>query len=248
MCDCRQHKWLVLHMTAFSMLYGIFISLNLTCAGVPSPKQRYDILLAHLSEMEHSLLEMQIQHLATTTHGFVGADLAALCNEAALICLRRNIGVKKSSDDSDSNMTSIVLDGCYDSTTGASDCLKDDLDSAASSITYLSFSPKMQNAIDIRVNGACAADECILKVRFEDFEKAKMKVRPSDMREVCLTDPSFRHLFDRISPFFFWLEGGRNLAIHDSIWFIFCGRLVLTKVPGFQKGSSCFLTWFRTFF
>ncbi|GFS46761.1 cam interacting protein 111 [Actinidia rufa] len=132
--------------------------------GVPSPKQRYDILLAHLSEMEHSLLEMQVQHLATATHGFVGADLAALCNESALICLRRNIGVKKSSDDSDSNMTSIVLDGCYDSTTEASDCLKDDLDSAASSITYLSVSPKIQNAIDIRVNGSCAADECIFEM------------------------------------------------------------------------------------
>ncbi|XP_057503383.1 calmodulin-interacting protein 111 isoform X2 [Actinidia eriantha] len=160
--------------------------------GVPSPKQRYDILLAHLSEMEHSLLEMQVQHLATATHGFVGADLAALCNEAALICLRRNIGVKKSSDDSDSNLTSIVLDGCYDSTTGASDCLKDDLDSAASSITYLSASPKIQNAIDIRVNGTCAADECILKVRFEDFEKAKMKVRPSAMREVILEVPKVK--------------------------------------------------------
>ncbi|KAF2291020.1 hypothetical protein GH714_018469 [Hevea brasiliensis] len=57
--------------------------------GVPSPKQRLDILNTLLTQMEHSLSEMQVQNLAMATHGFVGADLASLCNEAALVCLRR---------------------------------------------------------------------------------------------------------------------------------------------------------------
>ncbi|KAH1077563.1 hypothetical protein GYH30_052883 [Glycine max] len=63
--------------------------------GVPSPDQRSDILLTLLSEMDHTLSEFQIEHLGTATHGFVGADLAALCNEAALICLRHYANFKK---------------------------------------------------------------------------------------------------------------------------------------------------------
>lgn len=62
---------------------------------MPSPDQRSDILLTLLSEMDHSLAELQIENLATVTHGFVGADLAALCNEAALICLRHYANFKK---------------------------------------------------------------------------------------------------------------------------------------------------------
>ncbi|KAJ8759964.1 hypothetical protein K2173_010820 [Erythroxylum novogranatense] len=57
--------------------------------GVPSPVQRRDILNVLLSKKEHSLSDAQIQDLAMVTHGFVGADLAGLCNEAAMFCLRR---------------------------------------------------------------------------------------------------------------------------------------------------------------
>ncbi|XP_058222705.1 calmodulin-interacting protein 111 isoform X1 [Rhododendron vialii] len=157
--------------------------------GVPSPKQRHDILLAHLSEMEHSLSEVQVQHLATATHGFVGADLAALCNEAALICLRTHIEFIKSCDDSDASRTSIVGDGFYNATTESSYCSKDTLDSASSSITHFVGLAKIQNAVEGLENGVCGAAEQILKVTFEDFEKAKMKVRPSAMREVVLEVP-----------------------------------------------------------
>ncbi|GJV74748.1 calmodulin-interacting protein 111 isoform X1 [Tanacetum coccineum] len=41
-------------------------------------------------------IDSEIHHLAMTTHRFVGADLASLCNEAAFVCLRRCIN--KSSD------------------------------------------------------------------------------------------------------------------------------------------------------
>ena len=33
--------------------------------------------------------DVSIDRLAAITHGFVGADLMALCREAAMICLRR---------------------------------------------------------------------------------------------------------------------------------------------------------------
>ncbi|KAL6969747.1 hypothetical protein U1Q18_029457 [Sarracenia purpurea var. burkii] len=155
---------------------------------VPSSKQRYDILLAYLSEMEHSLSEMQVQHLATTTYGFVGADLAALCNEANFTCFRRHVDFKKLSDDSDSNGVSIAHDAIEE---GFS-CSSDTPDFASSSFTYLSNLLKMQNGVDVKVNRASVPEEYILKVAFEDFEKAKMEVKPSAMREVILEVPKVK--------------------------------------------------------
>ncbi|GAB4820356.1 hypothetical protein N2152v2_007402, partial [Parachlorella kessleri] len=57
--------------------------------GVPIPADRRDILSKRLAIMQHSLTEQQVAELADAAHGFVPADLAALCNEAALATLRR---------------------------------------------------------------------------------------------------------------------------------------------------------------
>ncbi|KAF3965188.1 hypothetical protein CMV_010604 [Castanea mollissima] len=135
--------------------------------GVPSPKQRLDILVTLLSEMQHSLLDIQVQHLATVTHGFVGADLAALCNEAALVCLRRYVKFKHSSHD----LHSSTLCKGVSSDIQPSFCLKGTIPKIADNI---------MDGID---------EECRLRVTFEDFERARMKVRPSAMREVILEVP-----------------------------------------------------------
>ncbi|XP_043695669.1 calmodulin-interacting protein 111 isoform X2 [Telopea speciosissima] len=191
--------------------------------GVPSPKQRLDILLILLSEMDHSLLDIQIQHLASTTHGFVGADLAAFCNEAALACLRRYIKFKKSCtpskvkpDDVPPEGLSLSYETWSADTLGSSDLSKgtgnlfstENEDSASSSsISDLIVSSEIskaslfcstvqnsgdafQNVLLSSVKGTCGIEEEFsLKVAFEDFEKAKMKVRPSAMREVLLEVP-----------------------------------------------------------
>ncbi|XP_059637434.1 calmodulin-interacting protein 111-like isoform X1 [Cornus florida] len=166
--------------------------------GVPSPKQRCDILFALLSEMEHSLLDMQVQHLAMATHGFVGADLAALCNEAALVSLRRYVDLKKRSDISHLNGLSIVDDDCPTSITKGSDFPKyardlfsrENSESASSSIPdLLIFSEAYKGVNTTRVNKTFKVEEQFLKVTFEDFEKARMKIRPSAMREVILEVP-----------------------------------------------------------
>ena len=44
-----------------------------------------------LRRLKHSLSDDQVASLAAAAHGFVGADLAALCNEAAMAALRRII-------------------------------------------------------------------------------------------------------------------------------------------------------------
>ncbi len=55
---------------------------------IPDRNGRLDILEIHSRGMPLSR-DVDLAHLAEITHGFVGADLEALCREAAMICLRR---------------------------------------------------------------------------------------------------------------------------------------------------------------
>lgn len=54
--------------------------------GVPGRRARHDILEVHLRDMPLTD-DVDIDMLAGLTNGFVGADLAALCREAAMKCL-----------------------------------------------------------------------------------------------------------------------------------------------------------------
>ncbi|XP_021807874.1 calmodulin-interacting protein 111-like isoform X2 [Prunus avium] len=129
--------------------------------GVPSPNQRLEILHDLVGAMEHSLSDEQVQDLANATHGFVGADLAALCTGASLDCHERHVKYKYSHD--------------Y-------------LHQTSISHEEISVHVKGTNANgDNFLNGI--EEECVLKVTFEDFEKARMRVRPSAMREVKLEIP-----------------------------------------------------------
>jgi transitional endoplasmic reticulum ATPase len=56
--------------------------------GVPDQAGRLEILQIHTRSMPLSD-DIDIEHLSTVTHGFVGADLAALAREAAMQALRR---------------------------------------------------------------------------------------------------------------------------------------------------------------
>ena len=55
---------------------------------IPDRTGRLEILEIHSRGMPLSQ-DIDMGHLAEITHGFVGADLEALCREAAMICLRR---------------------------------------------------------------------------------------------------------------------------------------------------------------
>ncbi|KAL2320617.1 hypothetical protein Fmac_029586 [Flemingia macrophylla] len=142
--------------------------------GVPSPKQRSDILFTLLSEMDHSLSESQIEHLATYTHGFVGADLAALCKKAASICVRRYANFKTYGSCSDTVTEQPAL-----------------MNGATSSIVHSGVARSCKKGttsetMEITLNNV---EEEILKTSFEDFQKAQLKIRPSAMREVILEVP-----------------------------------------------------------
>lgn len=56
--------------------------------GVPTPADRRAILRSKLAAVLHDLEGSQIDQLADACHGFVGADLAALCDEALLAAIR----------------------------------------------------------------------------------------------------------------------------------------------------------------
>jgi transitional endoplasmic reticulum ATPase len=56
--------------------------------GIPSKDGRLDILKIHTRNMPLEK-NVNLKEIARVTHGFVGADLEALCKEAAMIVLRR---------------------------------------------------------------------------------------------------------------------------------------------------------------
>ncbi|XVE57409.1 hypothetical protein DITRI_Ditri04bG0088600 [Diplodiscus trichospermus] len=173
--------------------------------GVPSPKQRLDILHTLLSKMDHCISDMQLQQLAMATHGFLGADLASLCNEAALVCLRRYTRFKGSCQGLDTCGMPIMHVGQPDNKMEGMECESElgDIstsfsDSASSCKTDLpdsagtdsQITATIQNTVNNISEGMSLVEEkCSLRVAFEDFEKARMKVRPSAMREVILEVP-----------------------------------------------------------
>jgi len=157
---------------------------------VPSQAQRGDILRAILCEIDHSLSETQIEELASITHGFVGADLVGLRDWAASICLRRYAEQKlkktcnASSDDITEQPTPLksATNSRYHSgiiTSSVSDM------SVASSLLLPSFLMGETSEI-IDETPDHGEEEHILKVTFEDFQKARPEIRPSAMREVRL--------------------------------------------------------------
>ncbi|XP_022757064.1 calmodulin-interacting protein 111 isoform X3 [Durio zibethinus] len=173
--------------------------------GVPSPKQRLDILCTLLSKMDHCISDMQVQQLAMATHGFVGADLAFLCNEAALVCLRRYTKFKVKCQGLDScgiPITYVAQAGnnmeemeCGSDLRDTSTIFSDSSsswkmnfpDSAGTVSQITSGNPNCNN--NISEGMPLMKENCLLRLAFEDFEKARMKVRPSAMREVILEVP-----------------------------------------------------------
>ncbi|XP_021082561.1 ATPase family protein 2 homolog isoform X4 [Mesocricetus auratus] len=57
--------------------------------GAPNAQDRLDILQKLLRRVPHLLTKAELLRVANNAHGYVGADLKALCNEAGLYALRR---------------------------------------------------------------------------------------------------------------------------------------------------------------
>ncbi|KAE9340294.1 Spermatogenesis-associated protein 5 [Phytophthora fragariae] len=57
--------------------------------GIPRANDRLAILRVALRRLPHQLTHSDLQELSSSAHGYVGADLSALCKEAALLALHR---------------------------------------------------------------------------------------------------------------------------------------------------------------
>eukprot|EP00112_Aurelia_sp_Birch-Aquarium-sp1_P009738 Seg2116.6 transcript_id=Seg2116.6/GoldUCD/mRNA.D3Y31 product="Spermatogenesis-associated protein 5" protein_id=Seg2116.6/GoldUCD/D3Y31 len=57
--------------------------------GVPNANDRTEILTKLLSKMKHCVALDEIQKIAQKAHGYVGADLSAVCKEAGLLAMKR---------------------------------------------------------------------------------------------------------------------------------------------------------------
>merc|ERR1712194_862486 len=58
--------------------------------GVPDDNGRLEILRIHTKNMK-LYTDVKLEDISANTHGFVGADLAQLCTEAALTCIREKM-------------------------------------------------------------------------------------------------------------------------------------------------------------
>ncbi|XP_072440291.1 ATPase family gene 2 protein homolog A isoform X3 [Chiloscyllium punctatum] len=69
--------------------------------GIPNAEGRADILRKFLKNVPTLLTEVELTQLADGAHGYVGADLAAVCKEAGLHALRRALGECANPSDSE---------------------------------------------------------------------------------------------------------------------------------------------------
>ena len=74
--------------------------------GVPDENGRLEVLRIHTRNMKLDE-DVDLEHVSKETHGFVGADLAALCTEAAMQCIREKMELI---DIEDENIDAEVLD------------------------------------------------------------------------------------------------------------------------------------------
>lgn len=60
--------------------------------GIPDPTGRLEILRIHTKNMKLGT-DVDLEQIAQETHGYVGADMAQLCTEAAMQCIREKMDV-----------------------------------------------------------------------------------------------------------------------------------------------------------
>ena len=134
--------------------------------GVPTPSARREILDKHLRSLRHELTDAQADALARDAHGFVGADVAALCAGAAMQALRRAVAAREEEG------AGALLASAFGSS------LRLDPDTR-------SPSPTVAKASDENATPETASR----RVTLADFAAARRRVKPSALREVAVETP-----------------------------------------------------------
>ncbi|KAI8362938.1 P-loop containing nucleoside triphosphate hydrolase protein [Mortierella sp. GBAus27b] len=132
--------------------------------GIPDAKARAEILTALLKKTPNTLTQTQIDHLASISHGYVGADLAAVCREAGLKTINRVMQKHRTFDLENSHT--------------------DDLQRRFATLA-VSETPGTTNAEPV----ATDEEQDELKVSLEDMRAAMTDIKPSAMREIMIEVP-----------------------------------------------------------
>ncbi|OLY79796.1 Spermatogenesis-associated protein 5 [Smittium mucronatum] len=153
---------------------------------VPSSSDRLEIMSVILKKVPNSLTDKQIASITEKLHGFVGADIMALCREAGLLAIKRCFKTSLSKfmsserkidyvehvsrpDKSTEKLASIVLDELH----------KDSKDDKVS---------KLKNSdVEPIIKKPTPTEEVFLT--FEDCVTASQLIKPSGMREIMLEVP-----------------------------------------------------------
>lgn len=77
--------------------------------GIPSQAGRVSILRARMRGTSHALEAREEEEVARSAHGFLGSDLAALVDEAAMVALRRVVDAQRTGEDASSEATRLVI-------------------------------------------------------------------------------------------------------------------------------------------
>ncbi|KAG0301679.1 spermatogenesis associated protein 5 [Dissophora globulifera] len=131
--------------------------------GIPDAKARAEILIALLNRIPNTLTAGQIEDLASRAHGYVGADLAAVCREAGLKTIHRVMGKKRQHQDGSG------------------------VDALQNQLELLTVSDASHTAMSTLVTRQQRMDE--LKVSVEDMRLGLADVKPSAMREIMIEVP-----------------------------------------------------------
>jgi len=145
--------------------------------GVPTPSARREILQKHMRALRHSVTEAQADALARDAHGFVGADVAALCAGAAMQALRRVVGRE---DDS------ITLASALGSSLRLA---RRDDDRAERGDAGADEAVRVPRQRDRGATEPRAFGDDADRVTFADFLAARRRVKPSALREVAVEAP-----------------------------------------------------------
>ncbi|KAF8931971.1 P-loop containing nucleoside triphosphate hydrolase protein [Dissophora ornata] len=137
--------------------------------GIPDAKARAEILTALLKKIPNTLTSAQIEQLASISHGYVGADLAAVCREAGLKTIHRVMGNSRRPEIG------------RDSSTLDSQAL--DLQERFVALTV--SDPSLSKADSV----ASQQEQDDLMVSAEDMRLAMTDVKPSAMREIMIEVP-----------------------------------------------------------
>lgn len=152
--------------------------------GVPTPASRREIFAIKLRDVAHELTDADVDELSKGCHGFVGADCAALVNQAAYQALRRRVKEKEAWwwEERAGKFAPFTFK-VGEALLKTEEQMREDM--IRQDMLSLSWEERMEMSRKFDRSDACKTRT----VTTADFEFAKKRVRPSALREVQIEVP-----------------------------------------------------------